>query len=839
VTQLRRWLAPVRGIDYALATYALAFLAWTAVRTPGTPSAKLIGEAVFVPLGPLVAWAFWRNSRLAGMDTRSRWGWLLLALSAAMLAASGTAWSICLRLGWERNWPAWVDGLETADTVLAIAGIVMFPGRSFKGRDRTRFLLDVGLIVVAGLVLAIYFGLRLYFQDLKDESAWGAASNNGFDWAVFALAGVGSVQKRDRSTRLALSLLVASATSYVVANYYFTVASATSSYHPGDTVDVFWFGAWVIRWGAARVASCTWTIDATATARATATGETRYESGAFSYVVVACCFGLLTSQVFSKDELFVGVLAGYSALAVGLLLARQLVELRETRRLFDEQLAQDAWFRSLIQHSSDTVLIVDSDGVITFTSTTTSRVFGEDSPVRVGGRVEDLVRPDDLEVLAPVLAGRGGARRLQVHVRNGAGSWREVEALWTDRRADPAVQGIVVNCRDVTDRNELERQLRHAQKLDAVGQLAGGLAHDLNNALAIIRGYTELLRTDFAADSPAGEDLSHVQAAVDRAAAITRKVLAFSRRQAAERTALDLNDVVRDLAPMLRQSVTGRVDVRLRLEAGLWPVLSDHGQIEQVLVNLATNARDAMPTGGVLTIATANRHVATISPATAGFPPGDYVSLAVADDGLGMTPNVREHIFEPFFSTKSEVGGTGLGLAMVHGLVAESGGRIVVDSAPTCGSVFTILLPRTHAAAVSADTPGGPGGRLARPHTILVVDDEKDVRTVARRILQRQGYEVIEAKGGAEALDLIGRPDLRIDLLLTDLVMPGMHGRELVARAAGLRPELPVVCMTGFPGDNDDATRPGKDRLVLLAKPFSSGALDRAVEEAASRRGAS
>lgn len=836
--ETRRWFARIRAVDYAMAAYALAFFAWTAIRTPGTPAAQLVGEAVFFPLGPAAAWAFWRNSRLPGIDARSRLAWQMLTLSAAMLGISGSAWSIYFHLGWEQNWPAWVDNLETADNLVAIAAIVIFPGRTFKGRDRTRFLLDAGLIVTAGLILAVYFGLRLYFHELSDESAWEAVRNNGIDWVVFALAGVGSVQKRNRPTRLALNFLVAAATSYVIANYYFSIASKSASYHPGDAVDLLWFGAWVLRWGAARVTAYTWTADLAATGPAQAPVEARYESGGFSYVIVAGCIGLLTTQVFSEDELFVGVLAGYSALVVALLLARQLLELRETRRLFREQLAQDAWFKSLIHHSSDTVLIVDAGGVITFTSTTASRAFGEDSPVRVGARLEALVRPDDRELLAPVLEGRGGPRHLQLHLRDSAGTWREVEALCTDRRNDPAVQGFVINCRDVTDRNELERQLRHAQKLDAVGQLAGGLAHDLNNALAIIRGYTELLGTEFDPRSAAGEDLGHMQTAVDRAAAVTRKVLAFSRRQSAERVVLDLNRLVHDLGPMLRQSVTSRVEVDLRLESGLWPVLADHGQMEQVLVNLAANARDAMPDGGVLSIATANRTVTAVSPATAGFPPGDYVSLSVADQGVGMTAEVREHIFEPFFSTKSAMGGTGLGLAMVHGLVAESGGRIVVDTEPGRGSVFTILLPRSHATPTSADAPGGHAGRLALPHTILVVDDEGDVRTVARRILERQGYEVLEAGGGAEALEVIARPGVHVDVLLTDLVMPGMHGRELIARCAELRPDLPIVCMTGFAGDNDDPTEYGTNLAVLLSKPFSSGALGRAVEEAAGRRSA-
>jgi signal transduction histidine kinase len=307
--------------------------------------------------------------------------------------------------------------------------------------------------------------------------------------------------------------------------------------------------------------------------------------------------------------------------------------------------------------------------------------------------------PEDDAGVADTLLARDprAAPRLETRMQTSPGRWREVEAVWTDLRDDPAVQGIVVNCRDVTDRNEIERHLRHTQKLDAVGHLAGGLAHDLNNVLAIIRGYTELVRSDLPDGSPASGDLDRIVDAVDRAAGVTKMVLAFSRKQPGEKRLLSLNQVIHGLEPMLRQLIKDQVDVRLQLDAGLASVRADQGQMEQVLVNLATNARDAMPDGGAMLIATAHRSVDAVTPATGVLSAGDYVALTVSDEGIGMSPDLVSRIFEPFFSTKPKNRGLGLGLAIVHGIVTDMGGRVLVESAEGRGSTFTVLLPRAHA----------------------------------------------------------------------------------------------------------------------------------------------
>jgi signal transduction histidine kinase/ActR/RegA family two-component response regulator len=838
----------LRPVDLAAGIYVAAYYAWLAFRTPATPTTGLIGSVAFYPLGPAVAWACWHTSRIRGLDRRTQAGWQLLLVASLLLFISGTAWDVFLHTLGGEAYPPWVDDLELVSLVLVVPAFLLFPGRSFEGPDRIRLLLDTALVAVASSVVALYFAGRLWLADPAEKSLLSALVGPGMDWLILAVAAVGAVQKRDRTTRRALGLLLLASTFFVVGNYYYTVQTggvtttigpgpAATPYRSGDGVDGLWFAAWVLRWVAARWSWYDWSSGASCGGTSAAAAGSEEEGAGFSYLVVACCFILLTSQVFSNDPSF-GLLAFSAVVTTALMLARQFVELRENSRLLDEQAAQEARFRSLVDHSSDAVLILDPAGTVTYASSTAPEVFGAGAGIRPGIRLADAVREDDRSSLGPVIAGRSGVGRLALHVPGDEGDWREIEAVWTDQRRDPAVGGIVVNCRDRTAQRDLERRLQHAQKLDAMGQLAGGLAHDINNSLAIIRGYAELLKEELAPGSAAASDLTHVEQAVDRAASITRKVLGFSRRQVSQPTVLDLSSLVGEMLPILRQSVTSQIDVQLQLDARIWPVRADRGQLEQVLVNLAANARDAMPSGGVLAIETSNLVVDAVSPSTAKLPPGEYVTLTVRDQGAGMTPEVRARIFEPFFSTKTAQGGMGLGLAMVHDTVLASRGRIVVDSAPGQGATFRILLPRTE--AIPAHTGNGtvPKAAPAAGKTVLIVDDEDKVRLVARRMLERHGYAVLEAADGAEALAILGNASKAIDVLLTDLVMPGIDGRRLIARSAAIRPALAAVCMTGFAGEQDPPLGPGGRAVPFLSKPFSSDALLEAVATAASRSAA-
>jgi PAS domain S-box-containing protein len=381
---------------------------------------------------------------------------------------------------------------------------------------------------------------------------------------------------------------------------------------------------------------------------------------------------------------------------------------------------------------------------------------------------------------------------------------------------------------DVTERRLLEEQFRQAQKMEAVGRLAGGVAHDFNNLLTAILGYCDLalLRIDPA--DPLRRDVEEIRKAGERAAGLTRQLLAFSRRQVLQPRLVDLNEVVADVQKMLARLVGEDVEIEVRSEPGLGLVRADPGQLQQVIVNLAVNARDAMPEGGRLTLETANVDVDEAHAALHGVRPGPHVVLSVSDTGHGLDDETREHLFEPFFTTKEPGKGTGLGLATVHGIVTQSGGHIEVLSRPGHGATFLIFLPRAEAPP-RAETVCQPIARArGGTETVLVVEDSDEVRRLACEILTKQGYRVLAASGGEAAVE-VSRKDGPIHLLLTDVVMPGMSGRSLAERLCACSPRMKVLFMSGYAdrafGDQGGAA-PG---FALLQKPFHPEDLVRRV----------
>jgi two-component system cell cycle sensor histidine kinase/response regulator CckA len=380
------------------------------------------------------------------------------------------------------------------------------------------------------------------------------------------------------------------------------------------------------------------------------------------------------------------------------------------------------------------------------------------------------------------------------------------------------------------ERARLEEQLLQSQKMEAVGRLAGGIAHDFNNLLQIILSYAEMAMERPGLEPEELQDLDEIKKAARRAANLTRQLLAFSRRQVLDPIALDINTVLKDLGKMLQRLIGEDIEIRFVLAPEPARVKADPGQIENVVMNLAVNARDAMPQGGMLTIETAATEVDQTHARQHPFvSPGPYVMVTVADTGTGMNADVRSHIFEPFFTTKDPGKGTGLGLATVYGIVKQSGGHISVYSEPGKGSSFKILLPRADKSAVGAKPARGAEESLRGSETILLVEDEPSLRKLVRQILRGRGYTVIEAPGGAKALDAAQKHEGPIQLLLTDVVMPGMSGRELAERLAPLRPEMKILYMSGY---TDDAIVnhgvPGSG-AALIQKPFSQAALARKV----------
>ena len=409
------------------------------------------------------------------------------------------------------------------------------------------------------------------------------------------------------------------------------------------------------------------------------------------------------------------------------------------------------------------------------------------------------------------------------------GSIRDVEVVGRSfEHLGRPCRFVVVH--DVTDRKQLERQFLQAQKMEAVGRLAAGIAHDFNNLLTAITGYTGIVKGQLPRESPLVPDLEEVEQAADRAAQLTNQLLVFSRQQILRPVSLNATRIVAETRRMLERIIGEDVELETSLDAEVRPILADPGHIQQILLNLVVNSRDAMPNGGRLAISTRNRVLANGE--IADHPGGDYVEIVVEDTGCGMTPEVQQRIFEPFFTTKSERHGTGLGLATVYGIVQQSKGAIQVRSEPGTGTVVAVLFP--------AERPFEPKGesREQEPfcppgsETILITDDNPRVARLMERVLGKEGYRIHIAAGAADALRLHQELDGEIDLLVTDVVMPETSGVDLATRLRQRKPDLPILYVSGYAGDVLRHNGVEREKVRFLPKPFSSMELIRAVREA-------
>jgi PAS domain S-box-containing protein len=481
------------------------------------------------------------------------------------------------------------------------------------------------------------------------------------------------------------------------------------------------------------------------------------------------------------------------------------------------------------------VVETDQRGRVVYASRRLQEIWGTGhGELADGGWLERAHGGDAPEVLEalehPELASdeREGTLRLTLP----DGRVRHVAVRTAPRRDETgAVAGTIATVEDVSERVALADQLRQAQKMEAVGQLAGGVAHDFNNLLTVIRTYSEFLLEQLEEGSPLRADTIEIQKAAGRAASLTRQLLAFSRKQALDPRSIDVNEIVRGMEPMLRRLIGEDIRIDLRLASTLGAVKADAGQLEQVVLNLAVNARDAMPRGGTLTIETAEEQQTEAMRGGHGVIPGPYVSLLVRDSGCGMDRATRARVFEPFFTTKEQGRGTGLGLSTVYGIVKQADGYIWCDSTEGVGTSFTVLFPQLPAETDAASAPDEQA--LDRgAGVVLVTEDEDPIRALSRRILEREGYTVLEARDGREAIRVAAGYPGRIDLLISDVVMPNVGGRELFSHLRLLRPDLRVLFVSGY--TDDDILRRGLSDpgSAFLQKPFTARALATAAKAA-------
>jgi PAS domain S-box-containing protein len=506
------------------------------------------------------------------------------------------------------------------------------------------------------------------------------------------------------------------------------------------------------------------------------------------------------------------------------------------RKRAEEQLRQvNDTLRAVIEASPLAIYVLDPDGRVRTWNPAAEEMFGFRAHEVLNRRLAVVFAEDEHTFQRRLREAVNGhlATGVEQRARRKDGAPLDI-SIWNSLLKDEsgAVTGIVEAVADNTERKRLEEQFRQAQKMEAVGRLAGGVAHDFNNLLTVITGYCAMLLDQLTTNDPMAADMQQILKAAERATALTRQLLAFSRRQVVQPKIVELSALVHDMQPMLRRLLGEHIELAIRTDPDPTKVRVDPGHLEQVIVNLSVNGRDAMPNGGTLTIGTRTvelqdesaQHVITLRP-------GEYVLLEISDNGTGMDEQTLSHLFEPFFTTKEKGRGTGLGLSTSYGIVKQNHGEILVRSAPGAGSTFTIYLPLVRGAI---EAPAGREGSLASytgSETILVAEDEDDVRTVILDMLRKQGYSVLSAPNGPAALEAAANASDDIDLLITDIVMPKMSGGELARLLRADRPRLKVLFVSGYTEGAIGRSSDLEPGTAFLHKPFTPEDLARHVRE--------
>ncbi len=782
-----------RAVVVVIWAYFLAYAGWAAAMLSGTVARGPVNDFLFLPMYLGAGWLSLRAGAARSAAPRLARGWRLVGAAWLLSAVGAVSW---LLYGiWPLavlDWTGWV--VYNLYYPLTLLGLWQFFELPDRGDSRLRIGVECLIVAAATLVLAWYFVFRF---DEATRTLWPFLKRISalVFGEVLLMVGVTAVLHRPagRADRRSLTVFGIGVFAAGVADLVYEQSFLVVSTWSNPTADL------LLALGATLVMVAAWMTRRPESAIDADLPGVTVGLTLLPYLAVGVVAALLIFESV-KANLGNGPIAGLvigGAVLLVLVIARLMVALREHRHEATARAAQDARFRLLVQRSTDAILVVRLSGEIRYASPAFGRMAALPEADLTGRMLTDFVPVEQRDLVAGWLQVPADHALAKWRIGRG-GSWLDVEAAATDLTADPVIDGIVVNLRDVTERVRLEAELVQAQKLEVVGRLSSSIAHDFNNLLTIIIGNLQLAR--LAGAQRGAADLEAVEAAARRGAALSRQLLSLSRPVEPSSRIVDLGALVRAVEPTLRTVLPS--SIRMTVTTGTEPtlVMLDDAQAEQILLNLALNARDAMPAGGTLSV-------------TVGLEPGGRrVQLVVSDTGTGMSDDVLAHAFEPFFTTKSGIG-TGLGLSTVRRIALNAGGEVQIASRPAAGTTVRMFLPiASDGPKPEAVTPLAPARGSGH---VLVVDDEPAVRRVLVRQLTKAGYRVSDASDGVAALTTLRTAVVPVNLVLTDLVMPNMGGEALARQISREFAGLPVLCMSGTPGLTPGGTEPwSADQII-------------------------